>query len=51
MVKPSERLDTAVELMQRHGVTHLLVGDPKAGHPIGVLSTLDVAGIVAWARG
>jgi CBS domain-containing protein len=51
MVKPSERLAHAVELMQRHGVTHLLVGDPAAEHPIGVLSTLDVAGIVAWARG
>jgi CBS domain-containing protein len=51
MVKPSERLSRAVELMEEHGVTHLLVGDPEAGPPIGVLSTLDVAGIVAWGRG
>lgn len=51
MVKPSERLDAAVELMRREGVTHLLVGDPESAHPIGVLSSLDVAGIVAWDRG
>jgi CBS domain-containing protein len=51
MVKPSEPLRAAVELMRRHGVTHLLVGDPKSDHPIGVLSSLDVAGIVAWGRG
>jgi CBS domain-containing protein len=51
MVKPSERLSRAVELMEEHGVTHLLVGDAQAGPPIGVLSTLDVAGIVAWGRG
>ena len=51
MVKPSERLEEAVELMRRHGVTHLLVGDPVSAHPIGVLSSLDVAGTVAWGRG
>jgi CBS domain-containing protein len=49
VVKPSERLRDAVELMRAHGVTHLLVGD--SDHPIGVLSSLDVAGIVAWGRG
>ena len=51
MVRPSERLAGAVELMREHGVTHLLVGDPKSDHPIGVLSSLDVAGIVGWGRG
>jgi CBS domain-containing protein len=51
MVKPSERLDYAVELMRREGVTHLLVGDVESAHPIGVISSLDVAGIVAWGRG
>jgi CBS domain-containing protein len=50
-VLPGERLDHAVKLMLEHGVTHLLVGDPEAGPPIGVLSSLDVAGIVAWGRG
>ena len=51
MVKPSERLEAAVELMRRHGVTHVLVGDPESERPIGVLSSLDVAGVVAWGRG
>jgi len=52
MVKPSELLSSAVELMERHRVTHLLVGDPgSSSPPIGVLSSLDVAGIVAWGRG
>jgi CBS domain-containing protein len=49
VVKPSERLQDAVELMRAQGVTHLLVGD--SDHPIGVLSSLDVAGILAWGRG
>jgi len=52
MVKPSELVSSAVELMERYRVTHLLVGDPQSsGPPIGVLSSLDVAGIVAWGRG
>ena len=51
MVKPSEKLRHAIELMERNGVSHLLVGDPQSARPIGVLSTLDVAGIVAWGRG
>jgi CBS domain-containing protein len=51
MVKPSQRLSEAVQLMRRHDVSHLLVGDPEAGAPIGVLSSLDVAGVVAWGRG
>jgi CBS domain-containing protein len=49
VVRPGERLLDAVELMRTHGVTHLLVSD--SDHPVGVLSSLDVAGIVAWARG
>ncbi len=52
MVKPSELLSSAVELMERHRVTHLLVGDPESSSPpMGVLSSLDVAGIIAWGRG
>ena len=51
MVKPSQGLQEAVELMRERGVTHLVVGDPGSNHPIGILSSLDVAGIVAWGRG
>ena len=33
MVKPSERLSAAIELMRVHGITHLLVGDPGSESP------------------
>lgn len=42
-------LGEAVGLMCQHGVTHLVVID-RDTRPIGVLSTLDVVGIVAWGR-
>ena len=51
IVKPGQRLEEAARLMRDHGLTHLLVGHPDTGRPIGVLSTLDVAGIVGWGRG
>ena len=43
-------LDRAARVMAGHGVTHLVVVDP-AGRPIGMLSTLDLAGVIAWSRG
>ena len=49
-VAPGERLETAVELMRQHDVSHLMVVDPAGDVPVGVLSTLDIAGIVAWGR-
>lgn len=42
-------LDRAARLMAQHGVTHLVVVDPH-GRPAGMLSTLDLAGIIAWGR-
>jgi predicted transcriptional regulator len=51
MVKPSDRLADAVELMRERQVSHLVVGDTRSDQPIGILSTLDVAGIVGWGRG
>jgi CBS domain-containing protein len=50
-VSPDDRLEDAAADMLDHGVTHALVVDPDTGRPIGVLSTLDVAGILAWGRG
>lgn len=41
----------AMQLMTEHGVTHLLVRDHGNGHPVGVLSTSDVVGVVAVAAG
>jgi CBS domain-containing protein len=49
-IETTTPLAEAVGLMFEHGVTHLVVTDGDA-RPIGVLSTLDVAGIVAWGRG
>lgn len=42
-----ERLERAAQLMAEHGVSHLVVVDAADGHPIGVLSTLDLAVVYA----
>ena len=34
--------------MISHGVHHLVVVAAETGRPIGILSELDVAGIIAW---
>jgi hypothetical protein len=34
--------------MDEHGTAHLIVVDE--GRPIGVVSSLDVAGVLAWGR-
>jgi CBS domain-containing protein len=49
-VKPSMPLREAGELMLTHRVSHLVVTDAEAGRPIGLLSTLDVAGVLAWGE-
>jgi CBS domain-containing protein len=49
-VAPDEPLEAACELMRAHGVSHVMVVDPQQNQPLGVVSTLDVAGIVAWGR-
>jgi CBS domain-containing protein len=49
-VKPSVPLRDAGELMLTHQVSHLVVTDAEAGRPIGILSTLDVAGVLAWGE-
>jgi CBS domain-containing protein len=47
-VEPSLALTEAMRLMDEHDTTHLIVAD--GGRPIGILSTLDVAGVLAWGR-
>jgi CBS domain-containing protein len=49
-VTPSMPLRDAGELMLTHRVRHLVVTDAEAGRPIGILSTLDVAGVLAWGE-
>lgn len=47
-IEPDEPLSRAVQLMTGQGVTHLVVVQPKGGRPVGVLSTLDIVGVLAW---
>lgn len=49
-VKPTVPLRDAAELMQKHKTSHVVVIHPETLRPIGVLSTLDVAGVLAWGE-
>lgn len=49
-VEPTMALREAGELMLSHGVRHLVVVQPGSRRPIGVLSTADVAGVLAWGE-
>ncbi|MBD0338830.1 MAG: CBS domain-containing protein [Thermoleophilia bacterium] len=42
-VRPDETLERAAQLMTEHGISHLVVAEPGGSHPLGVLSTLDIA--------
>jgi CBS domain-containing protein len=45
-VRPDETIQRAAQLMTEHGATHLVVVD-RARRPVGVISTLDVAAVLA----
>ncbi len=47
MIPVDERLARAAELMAEHRLSHLIVVEPRAMRPIGVVSTLDVARALA----
>jgi CBS domain-containing protein len=47
-VDPSTPLAEAARLMDGHRSSHLIV--TSDGHPVGVLSSLDIAGALAWGR-
>lgn len=49
-VEPTMPLRDAGALMLDNGVTHVLVISPDTQHPVGVLSTLDFAGTLAWGE-
>jgi len=49
-VDSSTPLRQAGELMLRHRVSHLVVVDPERERPVGILSTLDLAGMIAWGE-
>ena len=49
-VDPDETLERALQIMIEHDATHLVVVDAAGDRAVGVLSTLDVAGLLAWGR-
>jgi CBS domain-containing protein len=50
VVEPEMPLRDAAGEMLKHGVSHVVVADPVAQRPVGVLSTLDIAGVLAWGE-
>ena len=49
-VEPTMPLADAGALMVENGVSHVLVSSPDTQHLVGVLSTLDIAGTLAWGE-
>lgn len=46
---PSEApLMRAIEVMREQRTSHLIVTDAESGQPTGIISALDIAGIVGW---
>jgi CBS domain-containing protein len=50
IVEPAMRLSDAARGMLARGVSHAVVADPVAQRPIGVLTTLDIVGVLAWGE-
>jgi len=50
-VPPTMSLVSAGELMLGNGVSHVVVVDPETKGPTGILSTLDIAGVLAQSEG
>jgi CBS domain-containing protein len=49
-VAPATPLREAGELMLARGASHLVVADPETQTPLGILSTLDLVGVLAWGE-
>jgi CBS domain-containing protein len=49
-VRPNTPLREAGQAMVDNAVTHLVVVDPETQRPIGIISTLDIAGVLAWGE-
>ncbi len=50
MLEPAMALLEAGRLMSEAGAAHALIINPSNQHPVGVLSTLDLAGVFAWGE-
>jgi len=49
MVAPDDTLAHAAQLMSEHEIAHLVVAEPDSARPVGVVSTLDLARVLAAA--
>jgi CBS domain-containing protein len=50
-VHPDDRLEDVAARMLDRRTSHAVVVEQRTDRPVGVLSTLDIAGIVGWGRG
>jgi CBS domain-containing protein len=50
MIAGDESLERAAQLMTEHAVSHLVVVDADTAHPVGVVSTLDIAASLSGIR-
>lgn len=50
-VAPGDPLADAARRMVEHHTSHAVVTSPEDGRPVGMVSTLDIAGIVGWGLG
>lgn len=50
VVEPATPLQDAAKAMLDRGVNHAVVVEPKTERPVGILSSLDVAGVIAWGE-
>ena len=49
-VETTAALRDAAELMLTKGSGHVVAVNPQTRRPVGVLSTLDIAGVLAWGE-
>jgi CBS domain-containing protein len=49
-VETTAALRDAADLMMTKGTGHIVAVNPQTGHPVGILSTLDIAGVLAWGE-
>ena len=47
-VETTGALRDAAELMLTKGTSHAVVVNPETRYPVGILSTLDIARVLAW---
>ncbi|MGA2924531.1 MAG: CBS domain-containing protein [Solirubrobacteraceae bacterium] len=51
MVDSSTPLRQVAELMAKHSASHVVVTNKDTQRPAGMISTLDIAGVLAWGEG